>query len=323
MIYNARKKKKKRVTAYVSHLGASAAYLVAASADEIVMDPMAAVGSIGTVARVYTGKEKDVTEIVSSQSPKKRPDATTDAGREQIQEYVDALAEVFVNAVATYRGVSAETVLSDYGQGGILVGERAVKAGMADRLGSLESVIAGSAGSTSREVTTMSEQQRVLTLAILMAEAPALLAEVRTAAATEERERIKAVEAQGLPGHESLIATLKYDGKTTGAEAALQVLNAERTARGNKLKEVREDAPTPAKASTDRKEEPTKEKEEETTMDFDPHAPRTEIEAKLKPVWDGMSAEARGEYEHDFQAFVSYKTYEARGNISYLKQKKA
>ena len=34
--------------------------------------------------------------------------------------------------------------------------------------------------------------------------------------ATAERERIKAVEAQAMPGHEALIAEMKFDGKTTG-----------------------------------------------------------------------------------------------------------
>jgi hypothetical protein len=44
----------------------------------------------------------------------------------------------------------------------------------------------------------------------------------------EERRRIMDVEAQGMPDHVGLIQTLKYDGKTTGAEAALQVLTAHR-----------------------------------------------------------------------------------------------
>jgi hypothetical protein len=46
--------------------------------------------------------------------------------------------------------------------------------------------------------------------------------------AESERERIKGVEEQLIPGHEALIASLKYDGKTTGPEAAVQVLKKER-----------------------------------------------------------------------------------------------
>jgi len=44
--------------------------------------------------------------------------------------------------------------------------------------------------------------------------------------AQAERRRIMEVEAQGMPDHAELIQKLKYDGRTTGAEAALQVLNA-------------------------------------------------------------------------------------------------
>ena len=42
----------------------------------------------------------------------------------------------------------------------------------------------------------------------------------------EERNRIMEVEAQVIPEHFDLIQKLKYDGKTTGAEAALRVLTA-------------------------------------------------------------------------------------------------
>lgn len=46
--------------------------------------------------------------------------------------------------------------------------------------------------------------------------------------AESERERIKGVEEQLIPGHEALIISLKYDGKTTGPEAAVQVLKKEK-----------------------------------------------------------------------------------------------
>ena len=59
---------------------------------------------------------------------------------------VDDIADVFIGRVASYRGVSAEHVLEHFGQGGILVGRNAVRAGLADDLGSLESIIAGLAG---------------------------------------------------------------------------------------------------------------------------------------------------------------------------------
>lgn len=46
--------------------------------------------------------------------------------------------------------------------------------------------------------------------------------------AAAERARIQAVEQVALPGHERLIATLKFDGKTTAAQAAQLMAEAER-----------------------------------------------------------------------------------------------
>ena len=60
----------------------------------------------------------------------------------------------------------------------------------------------------------------------------ALFATLRTefmaAGASQERERIQAVRAASLPGHEQLIETLAFDGKTTGGDAALAIIAAER-----------------------------------------------------------------------------------------------
>jgi hypothetical protein len=61
--------------------------------------------------------------------------------------------------------------------------------------------------------------------------------------AEAERKRIQDVEAQCIPGHEKLIAELKYDGKTTGPEAAVKVLAAEKEARTGYLKNMKEGAP--------------------------------------------------------------------------------
>lgn len=65
----------------------------------------------------------------------------------------------------------------------------------------------------------------------IAAEAPELLQAILAEGATAERERIQAVEAQLLPGHEALIASLKFDGKSTGGDAAMAVNAAERNLR--------------------------------------------------------------------------------------------
>lgn len=141
----------KPVVAYVGHLAASAGYWLASAAREIVIDETAILGSIGVVATI-SNPDMDPSgdiEIVSSNAPKKRLDPNSDLGRSELQQQIDDLADVFVATVAQQRGVSVETVLKNYGQGGVFVGRRAITAGLADRVGTLEQVIAELNPSTS------------------------------------------------------------------------------------------------------------------------------------------------------------------------------
>lgn len=142
MVYAARGQKP--ITAYIEGMGASAAYWIASAADDVVVDAIAVVGSIGAVRTMPSpqGGAARTIEIVSSQSPNKRPDVATERGRQQIQDQVDALADVFVAAVARNRNVSTDTVLADFGQGGLFIGQAAIDVGLADALGSFEQTLA-------------------------------------------------------------------------------------------------------------------------------------------------------------------------------------
>lgn len=144
-IYAARARK--HCVAYVEDTGASAGYWIAAAAEEVVIGPTALVGSIGVRSPVIDTTKADENRgirrfhIVSDQSPRKAPDPTTPDGEAQIRSYLTATAAVFVADVARYRGVTEEKVLSDFGQGALVVGQAAVDAGMADRLGDFESLL--------------------------------------------------------------------------------------------------------------------------------------------------------------------------------------
>lgn len=136
---------KKPIVAYVGGTGASAAYWTASAADRIVVDATAILGSIGVQMAFREAAPKageKAYRFVSSQSPLKNADPGTDEGAKAVQGTIDAMAQVFVNTVARNRGVATETVLKDFGKGGILVGQDAVSAGMADSVGSFESVLA-------------------------------------------------------------------------------------------------------------------------------------------------------------------------------------
>ncbi len=134
----AKGKQKKKTVAYVGDFGASAAYWIASAASEIVAVDTAELGSIGVVLGLRRSPSDSI-EIVGSQSPKKRPDPDTDEGRRQLQEQVDALTGVFIDAVSEYRNLGQPQVMSL--QGDVVIAAQAIKAGLADRIGSLEGVI--------------------------------------------------------------------------------------------------------------------------------------------------------------------------------------
>lgn len=137
----------KPINAYVGGMAASAAYWIASAASSITCSPTAELGSIGVrMAVVDDSKAQEaagvqVTNFVSTQSPNKVLDADDDEHKKLFQARVDALADVFVSAVADYRDTTKDAVTERYGRGDVLVGAHAVRAGLADRIGSLDQVL--------------------------------------------------------------------------------------------------------------------------------------------------------------------------------------
>lgn len=150
MIFEARKQK--RIVAYAGGMMASGGLWIGSAASEIVADETAIAGSLGVVMGYNDTTKRDEkadvrrVEIVSSNAPDKRLDPNTDAGRAKVQAMVDALEAVFISAVAKGRGRTEAHVVANFGRGGILVGNEAMRVGMVDRIGTLDSVIASLAG---------------------------------------------------------------------------------------------------------------------------------------------------------------------------------
>lgn len=207
MIFSARGKKP--IIAYASGDAASGAYWIASSTDQVVASETSGLGSIGVVA-VYRGAKPDknaptTIEIVSSQSPFKRLNPETDEGRAKLQTRIDAMAEVFVTTLARNRGIEAAQVLEQFGGGDILIGAHAVNAGLADRIGSLEKLIAEFSASSNPAPdlnkigrgfllpATTQQKEIIMDLETLTQDHPALLAEVQTTAKTAERSRIQTI----------------------------------------------------------------------------------------------------------------------------------
>ena len=141
-IYNARGIKP--ITAYVGDTGASAAYWIASAADRIIAAKSARIGSIGVIAQISDESEKDAKEgiktyqFINSASPMKRPDLESDEGKSEVQSIVDTLGEYFIGDVARNRGVTAQTVESDFGRGGVLMAIDAQAVGMIDAVGTFD-----------------------------------------------------------------------------------------------------------------------------------------------------------------------------------------
>jgi len=141
---------RKPMTSYAESLMGSAAYWIGSAADEIVMSgDTTQVGSIGVVAtHVDVSKAEEsmgykTTEIVAGKYKRIASSYAplSEEGRATIQDIVDHLYSVFVHGVATNRGVSEEKVLKDMADGRIFLGQKAINAGLIDRMETLDGII--------------------------------------------------------------------------------------------------------------------------------------------------------------------------------------
>jgi len=304
----------KPVVSYISNIGASAAYWLASGAGEIVASDTAIIGSIGVVMQAASGEDPGTIKFISSQSPYKQADPSTPDGKHQYQTMVDSLANVFIETVAENRGVSIETVLSDFGKGGVMLAESAIAAGMADKLGSLESVISNL--KSRKNIMPITREQ-------LAAEAPELLAALveegrvagfaagKTEGAEAERKRIQEIEALAMPGHDALIAQIKFDGKTTAGEAAVQILAAEKQSRADMADRIKADAQAALPHSTPTmNDDPDGGDEEDEDGDLEQ---QDEVEAGCKKTWK-KDASIRAEFGK-FETYLAYERANARGAV--------
>jgi len=220
---------KKKVVAFIDDLGASAAYWIASATKEIYASQTAFVGSIGVVFTLVNDAKKlkkeglEKIEIVSTQSPKKRPDISSDEGKNQIQTWADDLGKKFITSVAKYRRVSEDTVLEKFGQGDLLIADKAKDVGMIDGISTFEGLIK----KLQKQGAKMSNS--TMSMQDFKAQNPSLFDEIFKAGATAERERIQDIENLGnFTGYEEIVKNMKFDGKSTAEAVELAVFRAER-----------------------------------------------------------------------------------------------
>jgi len=116
----------------------SAAYAIAAAAGPITATSAAAeFGSIGVAVAVALDDE--TVDITSTEAPHKRPNASTPEGQAVIREHLDAVHELFADAIARGRASSVADVNANYGRGATLLAGAAKQRGMVDAIAGKQS----------------------------------------------------------------------------------------------------------------------------------------------------------------------------------------
>lgn len=338
-IYAARGEKP--IIAHTDGMMASAAYWIGSAADAVFISGNTTwVGSIGVVASHtdYSGYEAKLglktTEITAGKYKRIASEYAplTQEGRQSIQDQVDYIYSVFVDAVAKHRAVPVEQVLGGMAEGRLFIGHQAIEAGLADGEMPLEEIIgklaagdaafiplreaAGDAAALEEpsqeddmklqigsEVIDV-EEATIVDAAFIAEHCPDIAEGFRREGADAERERILGIEAQAVPGHEAIIAAMKADGNSTGADAAMAIVAAEQKMRGAALAGIAADAPpllpqppaTDAPAATEA-------------------APT--VEEKARAAWD-KDADLRAEFGGNFNGYLAFAKAEAEGKVRLL-----
>ena len=161
VIFNARGQGLK-TTAMVSTMAASAAYGIASACDEIVVTRNAVVGSIGTYLCLQNdmkANEMQGIEFVYVTSDEHKLDGNpdqplTDSAKQSFQDDVLAIDRIFKETVARNRGLDVSAIYAMEAR--CYRGELAVRAGLADKVSTFESLI--------EEILTTNSENKTMTV---------------------------------------------------------------------------------------------------------------------------------------------------------------
>ena len=118
----------------------SAAYALAAMAGPITpKGPASSFGSIGVACSFAFDSDLEIVDVTSTAAPNKRPDPRTPEGKAVIVEQLDAIHELFADAIARGRSEATGTkytvakVNSGFGRGATMLADDAFAAGLIDK----------------------------------------------------------------------------------------------------------------------------------------------------------------------------------------------
>lgn len=313
---------------------ASAAYWIGSAASAAyIADVTTTVGSIGVVtthtdvSQAELARGVKTTEITAGKYKRisSQYGPLSDEGRKTIQDQLDYTYSLFVGAVAANRGVSTDTVVKDMADGRVFIGQQAIDAGLVDGVSTLDALVVklnqehGQPSSKNRagvaHIPTPPKGTTMLTAEQVAAEHPAIAAAFRAEGANAERERIQSIEIQSIPGHEALISTLKFDGKSTAGDAAQAVLAAERSIRTRQASALASDAPAPLPLAPTATVQPALVAQAQADADANAALP---IEERCKAQWDKTPA-LRQEFA-SLAAFTAFTRADESGRARVLKR---
>jgi signal peptide peptidase SppA len=139
----------KPIFAVADPFAASAAYWLASQADEVAGAPSSLTGSIGAVfehADLTGALEKEGVKVTVLRYGRNKQaghpaEPLTDEARADLQSKVDYFGRMIETDVAKGRRVPLERVRSDFGEGAVFTADGALKAGLIDRIATLDEVI--------------------------------------------------------------------------------------------------------------------------------------------------------------------------------------
>ena len=224
----------KRLIAMVAVQATSAAFGLASCCDEVVVDETACVGSIGVLSTLSSRVDQlaqegvDVRVIASGAEKTDGHPAVpiSEAAVARAQERVAALAELFFSEIAAGRPsltVDAQRAL----EAGVRYGRQAIAAGLADRVGTLDALLASLApAAPAPPPTTFAPRTGAMTTRTTMNEALAALIAAKTGETDPERQlgALQALLAKA-DAHDALAAELgaqraKAEGEAFEREVA-------------------------------------------------------------------------------------------------------
>jgi ClpP class serine protease len=165
----------------------SAAYAIAAASGRIeAVGPASTFGSVGVATEAVFFADEEVVSLTSTDAPDKRPDLRTPEGQAVVVKHLDAIHQLFAEAIARGRRTSSERVNKEYGRGATLLAGESLKRGMIDGIAAPKH----RGGNSTNQSAYAHQESRKMNAAELKLSYPAGCAELIAEGVAQERDRV-------------------------------------------------------------------------------------------------------------------------------------